>query len=431
MSEPLSVSQALSLAKGSLEKLSATIVGEISEYSDKPGYKAVYFTITDKSAALPCMMWRSAFDKLEIALKQGTLVEVSGFFSVYIAKGRMNFSAQTMRLAGEGDLRLKVAQLARKLEAEGLMSPARKLPLPEMPGRIAVVTSPRGKAIHDVMRTLRRRFPLAEVQVVGVPVEGEAAPKALIEGIEVAQRAQSDVILLVRGGGSYEDLMPFNDEALARAIAASRVPIVTGIGHEPDNSIADMVGSYRASTPTAAAEHVVPDIRDLKVKLEEQSRSLSAALSNRVGRMDSILASIRSRALFTDPLFMVGGYLQNLEQSAQRLFVAVPNALRSDIHRVETLRGRLARVASTLFSPQQSKLQLLAAQLESLSPLAVLARGYSIAYDAKGHVVDSVSTIDLGDVLDVRVSDGEYHCRVETKNQIDRVGSDLETDADE
>ncbi|NLG10642.1 MAG: exodeoxyribonuclease VII large subunit [Coriobacteriaceae bacterium] len=431
MSETLSVSQALNLAKGSLEKVSATIVGEISEYSDKPGYKAVYFTITDKSAALPCMMWRSVFDKLDLALKQGMLVEVSGFFSVYIAKGRMNFSAQSMRLAGEGDLRLKVAQLARKLEAEGLMSPTRKLPLPAMPTKVAVVTSPRGKAIHDVLRTLRRRFPLAEVQVVGVPVEGDAAPKALIEGIEVAQQAKSDVILLVRGGGSYEDLMPFNDEALARAIVASSIPVVTGIGHEPDNSIADMVSSYRASTPTAAAEHVVPDIRELKMRLANQGKALSAALTNRVERLDNAVVNVRSRALFTDPLFLVGDHLQNLEQSTQRLSIAIPNALRSDVHQVEVLKGRLARIVSTLTSHQQSRLQLLAAQLESLSPLAVLARGYSIAYDDKGYIVDSVYVVEPGDTLDVHVSDGDYHCRVEAKTEKDRMKLDLETDADE
>jgi exodeoxyribonuclease VII large subunit len=430
MAEPLSVSQALSLVKGSLEQISATIVGEVSEYSDKPGYKAVYFTITDKSAALPCIIWRSAFARLDIVLKQGMLVEVSGVFSVYAAKGRMNFNAYNMRLAGEGDLRLKVAQLARKLEAEGLMAPERKLPLPSMPRKVAVVTSPRGKAIHDVLRTLRRRFPLAEVQVIGVTVEGEAAPGALIQGLRVAHEAASDVILLVRGGGSYEDLMPFNDERLARAIAASSIPVISGIGHEPDNSIADMVSSFRASTPTAAAERAVPDIKDLQNRLTVQGRALSAALSNRMTRLTHGLAAIRSRALFTDPLLLLGSYTQNLEQGAQRLSTAIPNALKSDYHRMEALRGRMARVAGTVFSAPQSIVQLAAAQLEGLSPLAVLARGYSVAYDANRHVIDSVDALHFGDTLAVRVRDGEYHCTVQSAEHIALPTLDLEAKDD-
>jgi len=176
----------------------------------------------------------------------------------------LQFVVRQLEPAGEGRLRMQVAELARRLEAEGLMSPERKRRIPSHPSRIAVVTSPRGKAVHDVLRTLRRRYPLAEVLVAGVAVEGDGAPSEIVEGLRVAAAAQPDVVLLVRGGGSYEDLMPFNAESVARAVVASPVPVVTGIGHEPDTSIADMVADLRASTPTAAAESVAPSVEELE-----------------------------------------------------------------------------------------------------------------------------------------------------------------------
>jgi len=423
---PLSVSQALTLAKGALEQVSATIVGEVSEVSDKPGYKAVYFTISDKNAALPCLMWRNVFDRYDVALRQGLLVEVSGAFSLYAAKGRMNFNALSIRLAGEGDLRLKVAQLARKLDAEGLMDAARKRAVPPMPRRVAVVTSPRGKAVHDVLRTLRRRFPMAEVLIAGVPVEGDAAPGALITGIDAAVQAAADVILLVRGGGSYEDLMPFNDEALARAIAASPVPVITGIGHEPDNTIADMVGDFRASTPTAAAEKAVPSAAELSMRLAGAGRAMDAALVNAVAHLSQRVDALRTRAIFSNPLFLLSGYLQALEQTAFRLHRSLPEALVQDRRLLEGLSARMRRVGAGVLEPYRANMRLAAAQLDSLSPLAILARGYAAAYDEEGRVVGSVDTVDYGRPLRVRVSDGFYGCTVDTKQRL--LAEDNETE---
>lgn len=252
----LSVSAAMGLAKNALEEVVVRLVGEVSEVNDKPGYKAVYFTVKDEKASLPCMMWMNRYQASGVALSVGALVELTGRFSLYAAKGRMNFDVFSVSLAGEGQLRLQVANLARELEAMGLMDPARKRPLPAYPEAIGLVTSPRGAAVHDVLRTLRRRYPLARILFAGVPVEGPGAADGLVDGLAKVVFAGAEVVLLVRGGGSFEDLMPFNDRRLARTIAACPVPVVTGIGHEPDTSIADMVADVRASTPTAAAEAV-------------------------------------------------------------------------------------------------------------------------------------------------------------------------------
>ena len=274
----LSVSAAMQMAKQSLESVTVRIVGEVSEVSVKAGYKAAYFTVKDQNAALPCMMWNNRYRSAGVQLAVGQLVEIAGRFTLYAAKGRMNFDVFSLNLAGEGDLRLKVANIAKKLQAEGLTDPARKRPIPAFPECIGLVTSPRSAAVHDVLRTLRRRFPVATVKLAGVPVEGANAPAGIIEGLRCVVAAGSQVVLVVRGGGSFEDLMPFNDEQLARAIAACPVPVVTGIGHEVDTSIADMVSDLRASTPTAAAEAVSPSTESLDSLFLSRSAAMEASV---------------------------------------------------------------------------------------------------------------------------------------------------------
>ena len=228
------------------------------------------------------------------------MVEVAGTLTVYPPKGRMQFQVRALEAAGEGALRLKVAALARALEAEGLMRPERRRSLPEFPEMIAVVTSPRGKAVHDVLRTLRRRFPAAGVAIAGVQVEGSEAPAAIVLALHVAGASGADVIVLARGGGSYEDLMPFNDEAVARAIASSPVPVVTGIGHEPDTTIADMVSDLRASTPTAAAEAVSPACDEVGARLASLQRLLGRGLLHTARQAERRVAVLRSHAVFRD-----------------------------------------------------------------------------------------------------------------------------------
>ncbi|WP_249040426.1 exodeoxyribonuclease VII large subunit, partial [Eggerthella sinensis] len=341
-SEALSVSGAMALAKGALEGVTVRLMGEVSEVSNKPGYKAVYFTVKDPSAALPCMMWNNRFQASGVRLAVGQLVELTGRFTLYAPKGRMNFDVFSIALAGEGNLRLQVANLARKLEAEGLMRPERKRPLPAYPVAIGLVTSPRGAAVHDVLRTLRRRFPLARVLVAGVAVEGAQAPAGIVEGMRAVVRAGAEVVLVVRGGGSFEDLMPFNDEGLARMIGKCPVPVVTGIGHEPDTSIADMVADVRASTPTAAAEAVSPARESLARLFEARCGSLRASMGRALDRAGAEVRRCATRPLFCDAQLLYATEAQMLDMAADRLFRALPANLARDEALVERQRERLA-----------------------------------------------------------------------------------------
>ena len=411
--EALTVSAALALAKGSLEALTVRIVGEVSEVSVKPGYKAAYFTVKDTGASLPCMMWNNRYREAGFDLAVGQLVELTGRFSLYAAKGRMNFDVFSVALAGEGDLRLKVAALARKLQAEGLADAARKRPLPFLPAAIGLVTSPRSAAVHDVLRTLRRRYPEARILLAGVPVEGAGAPAALVEGLQRVAAAGAEVVLVVRGGGSFEDLMPFNDEGLARAIAACPVPVVTGIGHEVDTTIADTVSDLRASTPTAAAEAVSPSRESLDALLAGRAGAMAAALGRRLERTRGYLERIADKALFRDPMMLLAAEAQWLDSAADRLSRALPAHLGALAQQRAALEGRLERTAGPVMERYRYELAQRAGRLEDLSPLAVLSRGYAIARDGAGAVVGSVAAVAPGDSLQVAVADGCIDCTVD------------------
>lgn len=435
-SNALSVSQAMQIAKRQLEDITVRVIGEVSEYSANSRYKAVYFTIKDENSSLPCMMWKNRFDASGIQIAVGSLVELTGRFTLYAAKGRMNFDVFSMELAGEGKLRMQVANLAKKLDAEGLMNSALKMPIPQFPKTIGVVTSPRGAAVYDVLRTLRRRFPSAKVLFAGVGVEGSKAPSEMAQALKVVQDAGAEVILLVRGGGSFEDLMPFNDEGLARAIFAMNVPIVTGIGHEPDTSIADMVSDYRASTPTAAAETVAPSSLELLANLNNRSAHISRMLRDRLSKTSMVLESISNKPVFSDPMRMFDAEARFLDDSLQRLSAAIPTMLSNYHVRLSSANATLKNGLSNLCVPylskknlaasklfmmgskiterQKASLATLTASLDALSPLEVLTRGYSIARNAEGHVLKSTKGVNTNDSVSVQMRDGTLNCTVDT-----------------
>ncbi len=415
---PLSVSAALALAKKSLESFTVKLIGEVSEVSNKPGYKAVYFSVKDSGASMPCMMWLNRYKSAGVDLRVGMLVELTGRFTLYAPKGRMNFDVFGLSLAGEGNLRLQVANLAKKLEAEGLMRPERKKPLPQLPERIGLVTSPRGAAVHDVLRTLRRRYPLARVMLAGVAVEGEHAPAGLIAALEAVRDAGAEVVLLVRGGGSFEDLMPFNDEALARAIASLGVPVVTGIGHEPDTSIADMVADVRASTPTAAAETVSPTFESLEGELDIEGSNLSRVLTTRIERALSAVDRIADRPVFADPNMLFAVEAQSLDLFEDRLQRAIPINLDRDRVRLAHLEERVRSAGAAMLPRFENQLAMGAARLHDLSPLTILSRGYAIAKDEQGSIVKSVDAVRLDDTVQVEVADGRLGCTVEKIEKI-------------
>lgn len=440
-SQALSVSAAMACAKGALEKVSVRLVGEVSELSIKSGYKAVYFTVKDEHAALPCMMWNNRYRAAGVSLAIGQMVELSGRFTLYAAKGRMNFEVTSLELAGEGRLRLQVANLARRLEAEGLMNPARKRNLPAYPHTIGLVTSPRGAAVHDVLRTLRRRFPLARVLLAGVPVEGSHAAYDIAAGIHGVVDAGAEVVCVVRGGGSFEDLMPFNDENLARAIASCPVPVVTGIGHEPDTSIADMVADVRASTPTAAAEAVSPARESLNHTLEACARRLTASVQHTLDRAQAKFRLCAARPVFSDANLLFAAEAQSIDAMAERLFRVLPVNLKRDNTQVSRQRERLAHSLKTAamreklhFNHERERLEqagkalmprfeqqvgLSAARLHDLSPLAVVARGYAVVHTSEGSLVKSIDDAPPESTVKISVSDGVLTCCVEKACHVD------------
>ncbi len=415
----LSVTEAMSAAKRALESVHLRVLGEVSEFNDKPGYKAAYFTICDAGASMPCMMWREEYRASGVDIVCGMLVELTGYFSAYVPKGRMQFIVRSLTPAGEGQLRLRVAALARKLELEGLMRPERKRALPQFPERIGVVTSPRGKAVHDVIRTLQRRYPLAELLVAGVQVEGAEAPAAIVDGLVAAAQAEVDVALLVRGGGSYEDLMPFNSEEVARAVVAMPVPVVTGIGHEPDTTIADMVADRRASTPTAAAEAVSPSVDEVRSRLRQEARVLARALAHRVQDAVFRVQRCAERPVFAEARALLGPASQTLDVLEMGLRRAIPERLERDAAIVGLEWGRLRALGDRMLQRPAAAFQLAAARLADLSPLAILARGYAVCYAEDGRtVVRSVAKVARDDRVRVRVEDGSMDCVVRSVEPI-------------
>ncbi len=418
----MTVSAAMALAKQSLESITVTIVGEVSEVSVKAGYKAAYFTVKDSSAALPCMMWNNRYRASGVQLAVGQLVQMTGRFTLYAAKGRMNFDVFSISLAGEGDLRLRVANIARKLKAEGLTDPARKRALPAFPDRIGLVTSPRSAAVHDVLRTLRRRYPVARILLAGVPVEGANAPAGIVEGIRCVVNAGAQVVLVVRGGGSFEDMMPFNDEGLARAIAACPVPVVTGIGHEVDTSIADMVSDLRASTPTAAAEAVSPSRENLEALFASRAESLKASSSVKLGQLSMQVARAADRPVFADPYQLFAADGQALDLASERLARALPGSLERSGQAIEAGKSRLIAAAPPMLVRFDHLMRTNAARLHDLSPVAILGRGYSITRTSAGDIVRSVEQAPKGSLVEVTVADGRMKCTVEESTSADVIG---------
>ena len=433
---PLSVSQAVSTAKARVGEIPMLLVtGEVTGFrgpNARSGH--CYFQVKDDAAAMDVIVWRGVYQASGIQLRDGLQIQLAGKFDVYVGSGRLSFIAKRISVAGEGLLRQQVAELARRLEAEGLMAPERKRPIPRFCTRVAVVTSLSGSVIDDVRRTLRRRNPLVELQMVGCQVQGPGAPATIERALAVAAAARPDAILLVRGGGSFEDLMTFNDEGLARAVAACPVPVVTGIGHEPDTCICDMVADRRTSTPTAAAESVAPALDEIVASIDDRRVRLGRAMGARLERegqeaerlgalaersIRSTLSAERVRVdslarhrCLTDPSSIVDDRVAALMQAEQRLVDAIPRSLAQKAQRLSDVAMRMDAAATRIVRPHEQRVGSLAATLDALSPLKVLGRGYAIARTTDGHVVTDASALAEGDEVSVRVGKGSFEARV-------------------
>lgn len=434
--DALSVSEAVGLAKGNVSAWpSLSVTGEVSGFrgpNARSGH--CYFEVKDDGASMSVIAWRGVYAHAGFELKDGLQIQLTGKFDIYKASGRLSFVASSMSVAGEGVLRQQVAELARKLEREGLMDPSRKRHIPAFCTRICVCTSLSGSVIEDVKRTLARRNPLVLIDVVGCSVQGAGAPATIVRALQVAAASKPDAVLLVRGGGSFEDLMCFNDESVARAVAECPVPVVTGIGHEPDTSIADMVADRRCSTPTAAAESVAPAIDDVErqmiqrqVRLGNSMRSMlereyagvesagklaASAMAARLAREGAFLDALGSRPCLTDPAAGIHARQSELEQTSERLHGALPRLLRHSREVLDRDSQRLAGIAPRLLRVPNSEVSRLAATLDALSPLKVLGRGYSIARDEDGHVIKDASSLCAGDSLSVQLGRGRIDAKV-------------------
>jgi exodeoxyribonuclease VII large subunit len=362
------------------------VLGEVSNLS-RPSSGHLYFTLKDVSASLRCVMWRNAVSRQRIIPRDGDSVEVHGGIGLYEAGGQYQLYVDLIRPAGEGALYQEFLRLKARLEAEGLFAPERKRPIPKWPQCIGIVTSPTGAALRDMLNTLLRRYPLLNVVLAPTPVQGEDAPPGIVKALQALnQFVQPDVILVARGGGSIEDLWAFNDELVARAIVASDAPVITGVGHETDFTIADFASDLRAPTPTAAAELATPNRMDLLVNLSDLEARLERSLQSQLGSLRLEVNGLDYRLRLHSPKSRIRTERQRLDELLRRGNRSLVNRLRL----------------------QRAGLRGLEQRLVSLNPVAVLKRGFAVVTHQGGDVVRSVNQVNPGDSLQVRVSDGEF-----------------------
>lgn len=367
--------------------------GEVSNYKQYPSGHH-YFTLKDSQSALRCVMFKGAAAKLRFKPENGMQVIASGRISVYPRDGTYQLYCNSLSADGVGDLYVAFEQLKDKLYREGLFDPAHKKPLPRFPRRIAIVTSSAGAAVHDMIRILRRRYPIAKVLLLPVRVQGVEAPPEIVGAIRYANRYQlADVLITGRGGGSLEDLWAFNDERVARAIYESEIPIISAVGHEPDVAISDFVADRRASTPSNAAEIAVPDMAELLRYLQGAEERMAQSLLHGLRRQEERLNALEKKRVLTDPTAFLADRRLYLDHTVHRLAAAAKGCVDGE--------GRRFAAA--------------AAALDALSPLKVLARGYAVAQSGDGMVLKSAAEVAAGERIRVRLAQGSLQCDVVDK----------------
>jgi exodeoxyribonuclease VII large subunit len=386
-----SVSELAGILRGLVEDAlpALWITGELSNFRNPSGHW--YFTLKDERAQIRCAMFKGRNYLIKPPPKDGDHVLVRAKLGFYEGRGELQLIVEHLEAAGEGALLRSFEQLKAKLAAEGLFDEKLKRPLPAVPRGIGIITSPTAAALQDILTTLRRRFPLGSVFVHGVPVQGDAACPAIVQALaELPRRAPVDVIVLARGGGSLEDLWCFNHESIARAIRACAVPVVTGIGHEIDFTIADFAADLRAPTPTGAAERVSPDVAEWREHLGELEYGLADALR------------VRSEAL-----------RHELDEFLERLDRSHPGRRLQQVHqRLDELQERLRQGLRRGLAERRSRLQGIAALVQSLGPAAVLARGYAIVHAADGSIVRDAAALAPGDALEIALARGSVAAQV-------------------
>ena len=405
------------------------VEGEVSNYrSAESGH--LYFTLKDGEAQLRVVMFRSQARLLKFRPEHGMQVLARGRVTVYEARGDLQLSAEYLEPKGAGALQVAFEQLKARLQAEGLFEAARKRPLPALPRTIGIVTSPRGAAIQDILNILKRRHESVNVLIYPAQVQGETAAAEVAAGVKWFTRAANvDVIVVARGGGSLEDLAAFNDEALARAIAASAIPVISAVGHETDFTIADFVADLRAPTPSAAAEIVIQSKRELEERVGALGQRLGRAARYRLlmarqeltelaqhGAFARMVELVRRRQQRLDELVfgLQQGFTADLAEQRRKLEVAAARLRTFDLRRVlagmrreiEAGTGRLGAAARAFLLTRRAAAEKLGARLEELSPVKILDRGYALVFDASGALVKDAAQVKAGDEITARVARG-------------------------
>ncbi len=367
--------------------------GELSNYKVYPSGHH-YFTLKDSQCALRCVMFRGSAAKLRFKPESGMQVIAAGRISVYPRDGAYQLYCTGLTPQGAGDLSVAFEQLKEKLRKEGLFDEAHKKPLPKYPQRIAIVTSPAGAAVHDMIRILRRRYPIAKVLLLPVRVQGTEAPAEIAGAIRYADRHKlADVLITGRGGGSLEDLWAFNDERVARAIYEAEIPIISAVGHEPDVAISDFVADRRASTPSNAAEIAVPDMEELLRTLTAAQQRITQGVRRNIAFRRERLDTLAKKRVLTEPT----AYLEDRRQD------------------IDHLTHRLCAAMRAVTDGEARRFGALAAALDALSPLKVLGRGYALAQTEDGAVLRSAGQVETGDAVRVHLAQGSLVCEVKER----------------
>ena len=371
------------------------VTGEISNYKlHSSGH--MYFTLKDDKSVIKCVMFKTQNRRLHFKPEDGLKVIIRGYVSVYEAGGSYQLYPEFMEPDGIGDLYLAFEQLKQRLEGEGIFAPEHKKKLPYTPKSIGVVTSPTGAVIQDIMNVLFRRYPNVVLKIFPVMVQGDGAGKQISKALDALNKTRAvDVIILARGGGSLEELWPFNEEIVARSIFKSEIPVISAVGHETDFSISDFVADLRAPTPSAAAELVVPEKEALQKNIMDKRLRLKRALAGRIQKERQLLGQLAKSPSLRHPL--------------DRL-----NQLRIEL---EQLNKHMENSMKRVFESAKNKLSVVCGKMDALSPLMVLSRGYSITRSSEKEIIKSISGVKPGDMLEITVTDGSMICSVkEVKN---------------
>ncbi len=392
------------------------VQAEVSNFS-RPASGHWYFSLKDRDAQLRCAMFRQRNVLARLTPREGQLVLARGRVSLYEPRGDYQLLVEHLEDAGEGALQRAFEELRARLAAEGLLAVERKRPLPAAPARVGVITSPTGAAIRDILHVLAQRFPAAAVLIYPVPVQGAAAAPAIVAALDLAsERAECEVLILARGGGSLEDLWAFNDERVARAMARCALPIVAGIGHETDVTIADFVADVRAPTPTAAAQLVVPDRRVWLQRLALLAQRFGSAMRRKLADDAAQLRARHERLQRAHPGARLAQHVQRLDEFELRLRRALDAQLRAAHTSLQPLSGRINAAWTRALTAASTRLELAARALHTVSPLATLERGFAIVVHAgDGTLIRSAAEVSVGADIEARLADGVLSARVTAK----------------